>query len=93
MDEREFASYFDAGTSTLELSGCFDHHALPRIEEEVAAAHRRTACFLTVDLTGASRVPAHTVGRLVHLCHSQFPGTFVRIPVSPGFAAPMAAIA
>ena len=83
MDHREFASHFDTWTSTLELSGSFDYHALAHIEAEVARAHRRTACTLTVTVTAAADVRAHTLGRLVHLCHSRFPGTVVRLCTTP----------
>ena len=82
MDQREFASHFDTWTSTLQLSGSFDYHALPHIEAEVARAHRRTACTLTVAVNAAD-VSAHTLGRLVHLCHSRFPGTVVRLCTTP----------
>jgi len=80
MDQREFASHFDARTGTLELSGPFDHTHLLRIHEELDRAFRRTACYLTVDLSRAECVAAHTLGRVVHLCNAHYPGTFVRMP-------------
>lgn len=80
MDEQGFASHYDAGTSTLELSGTIHHEALPRLREEVDRAFRRTACVLTIDLTRVDRVPAHTMGRLVHLCNTSYPGTLLRLP-------------
>jgi ABC-type transporter Mla MlaB component len=81
MEQTTFASHFDARTSTLELSGELDEAAWPRIIEEVDRAFRRTACLLTVDLTHGAQVPAHTLGRLVHLCNRCYPGTVVRTPV------------
>ena len=80
MDEMVFVSHYDAGTSTLELSGSLDQGAWSRIAEEVDRAFRRTACLLTIDLTRADRVPAHTLGLLVHLCNTRYPGTIVRPP-------------
>ena len=73
-----FASHYDAGTSTLELSGTFDSDSWATIPEEVDRAFRRTACRLTIDLTRAAGIPARSLGRLVHLCNCCYPGTIVR---------------
>ncbi|MFC6287361.1 hypothetical protein ACFP3Q_11700 [Nocardioides sp. GCM10027113] len=80
MEHTTFDSHFDARTSTLELTGALDENGWPRIIEEVDRAFRRTACLLTVDLTHADDIQAHTLGRLVHLCNTCYPGTFVRPP-------------
>lgn len=77
--DTSFASYFDRGTSTLELTGIFDRESWSHVHEEIDRAFRRTACQLTIDLTRAAGVPPHTLGRLVHLCNSSYPGTMVRI--------------
>lgn len=77
----DWTVHYDAMTSTLELSGSFDHGALAAIGEKIDRAHRRTACLLTIDLTHTDDVTPHTLGRLVHLCHS-YPGTFVRFAVA-----------
>jgi hypothetical protein len=69
---------YDPWTGTLELAGSFDAAAWARVHEEVDRAFRRTACRLTIDLTRASGVPASSVGSLVHLCNSCYPGTIVR---------------
>ncbi|WP_372727348.1 hypothetical protein [Nocardioides sp.] len=74
----QFASYYDPGTSTLELRGTFDQDAWAHVPEELDRAFRRTACQLTVDLTRADGVPVDQVGRLVHLCSCNYPGTIVR---------------
>ena len=74
-----FASYYDPGTSTLELTGTYDRAAWEHVHEEIDRAFRRAACQLTVDLTRACGVPPHTVGHLVHLCNSCYPGTIVRV--------------
>ncbi len=74
-----FATHYDPGTSTLELTGTFDDKAWARVHEELDRAFRRTACWLTVDLTGTAGVPAHSVGHLVHLCNCCYPGTIVRV--------------
>ena len=71
------ASY-DPVTGTLQLAGSFDAVAWARVGEEVDRAFRRTACLLTVDLTQASGVPVSSVGSLVQLCNSRYPGTIVR---------------
>ena len=76
MDGR-FASYYDPGTSTLALSGTFDHDAWAAVPAALDQAFRRTACRLTVDLRHADGVPADSVGRLVHLCNCAYPGTIV----------------
>lgn len=83
MDQQAFCSYYDPGTSTLELTGSLDRDAWPLVHEEVDRAFRRTACLLTIDLTRAHGIPAHTLGHLIHLCQSRYPGTFVRVP-APG---------
>lgn len=83
MDEKGFASRYDVRTSTLELSGTIHHDALPRIRDEVDRAFRRTACLLTLDLSRVEEVPAHTMGRLVHLCNTNYPGTLLRLPRHP----------
>ena len=83
MENEAFASYYDIGTSTLEMSGMLDQDAWPRIREEVDRAFRRTACFLTIDLTRVERVPAHTLGHLVHMCNTHYPGTIVRVAPRP----------
>jgi hypothetical protein len=77
MDDT-FAAYYDPSTSTLQLSGSFDPEAWASVPAEIDRAFRRTACSLTVDLTRAAGVPAHSVGRLVHLCNCSYPGTMVR---------------
>ncbi|MGZ6269939.1 MAG: hypothetical protein ACXWMU_05160 [Candidatus Limnocylindrales bacterium] len=74
-----FASHYDAGTSTLELTGLFDAEAWARVADDVDRAFRRTACRLTIDLTHAEGVPAHVVGHLVHHCNCRYPGTIVRV--------------
>lgn len=76
--DTSFASYYDAGTSTLELSGTFDQDAWARVHEEIDKAFRRTACQLTIDLTRAAGVPPQSVGHLVRLCNRCYPGTIVR---------------
>jgi len=74
-----FEAHYDAGTSTLELTGTFDREAWATVPQELDRAFRRTACRLTVDLTRAAGVPADSVGRLVHLCNCSYPGTIVRV--------------
>ena len=77
-----FASHYDAGTSTLELSGSIDQSSWATVHELVDRAFRRTACHLTIDLT-RTQLPPHTLGNLVHLCNSCYPGTIVRVPRRP----------
>ncbi|GAB3786490.1 hypothetical protein [Nocardioides ungokensis] len=79
-----FASHYDVGTSTLELTGEFDRDAWSLVHEEVERAFRRTACRLTIDLTRAHGVPAHFVGHLVHLCNCCYPGTIVQVAAQRG---------
>ncbi|MBB6629182.1 hypothetical protein H5V45_17780 [Nocardioides sp. KIGAM211] len=74
-----FATHYDPGTSTLELTGTFDHAAWALVDAEIDRAFRRTACRLTIDLSRATDVPPHAVGRLVHLCNCAYPGTIVRV--------------
>jgi hypothetical protein len=75
--EPSFSAYYDAPTSTLQLSGRFDPIAWSRVSAEVDRAYRRSALRLTVDLTRAEGVPAHAVGELVHVCNCCYPGTLV----------------
>ncbi len=77
-----FVVYYDAETSTLCLSGAFDPEAWARVDAEIDRAFRRTALHLTIDLTRAADVPAHSVGCLVHLCNCRYPGTVVTLPAS-----------
>ena len=95
MRERALEFNYDAGSNTLELYGVVDHGALPRVREALDRAFRSSPCRLTVDLSGADLLPAHTLGRLVHLCNTQYPGTLIRLPArrSTPFAAPVAAMA
>lgn len=79
-----FASHYDEGASTLELTGAFDRDSWSLVHEEVERAFRRTADLLTIDLTGATGVPAHFVGQLVHLCNCCYPGTIVRVAAQRG---------
>ena len=81
--DQAFVAHYDAGTSTLQLSGDLEQDAWPRIHAEIERAFRRTACQLTIDLTRAERLPAHTLGSLVHLCNTCYPGTVVRIAPRP----------
>ena len=74
-----FAAHYDAGTSTLELTGTFDPEAWATVPAEVDRAFRRTACQLTIDLTRAAGIPPNSVGHLVHLCNCHYPGTMVRV--------------
>jgi hypothetical protein len=74
-----FATRYDPGTSTLEMSGAFDQDAWGSVHEEVERAFRRAACGLTIDMTRVTGVPAHFVGHLVHLCNCCYPGTIVRV--------------
>ena len=80
MRERALDFHYDGGSSTLELYGVIDHGALPRIREAIDRAFRASPCRLTVDLGGVDLVPAHTLGRLVHLCNTEYPGTLFRLP-------------
>ncbi|HEU4811586.1 MAG TPA: hypothetical protein VFT00_05570 [Nocardioides sp.] len=78
--DTSFASHYDPGTSTLELIGTFGPDEWTQVVDEIERAFRRTACWLTIDLTRAAGVSAHSVGHLVHLCNSRYPGTIVRVP-------------
>ena len=78
--DTSFASHYDPGTSTLELIGTFGPDEWTQVTDEIERAFRRTACWLTIDLTRAAGVSAHSVGHLVHLCNSRYPGTIVRVP-------------
>lgn len=80
MHDWPLHAQYDPRTSLLELSGCLEDAAWPRIQEEVDRAFRRTACRLTIDLSHAECLPARTLGRLVHLCNCRYPGTIVRFP-------------
>jgi hypothetical protein len=80
MDNETFACHYDAGAATLEMRGTIDQDSWPKVDEAVDRAFRRTACVLTIDLTRVDRVPAHLLGRLVHLCNSRYPGTVLRLP-------------
>jgi hypothetical protein len=77
--EATFSAYYDAATSTLELSGSFEPAAWAALDGEVDRAYRRSALRLTVDLTRAREVPPHAVGELVHLCNCRYPGTLVLV--------------
>jgi hypothetical protein len=77
--EPPFSAYYDATTSTLQLSGPFDRAAWSGVAAEVDRAYRRSALRLTVDLTRAEGVPAHAVGELVHVCNCRYPGTLVLV--------------
>lgn len=74
-----FTAHFDASTCTLELTGSLDRDSWSGVHEAIDRAYRRTACQLTIDATRVSTVPPHTIGRLVHLCHSMYPGTMVQV--------------
>lgn len=91
MRERAFECHYDAGSSTLELYGVVDTGALPRIREAIDRAFRSSPCRLTVDLCGVDGLAATALGRLVHLCNTQYPGTLIRLPRRE--AAPLAATA
>ncbi len=80
MDDKMFVSHFDSGTCTLTLGGFIDRESLPLVLQEVQRAFRRTACRLTIDLSHAQGLPPHIMGVLVHVCNTEFPGTFVRPP-------------
>lgn len=86
MADAGFVAYFDADTSTLELGGTIDPAALPLLQEELDRAFRRTAFVLTLDLTRVEQVPAHALGKLVHLCNTRYPGTLLRGPATPATA-------
>jgi hypothetical protein len=75
-----FFSHYDTETSTLTLSGIIDRGSMPRVLQEVQRAYRRTACRLTIDLSHAQSLPAHLLGVLVHVCNTEFPGSFVQPP-------------
>ena len=77
--EPSLSAYYDATTSTLQLSGRFDRAAWSGVAAEVDRAYRRSALRLTVDLTRAEGVPAHAVGELVHVCNCCYPGTLVLV--------------
>ena len=83
MGARHFTAHFDPGTGTLALRGALEAAHWPEIRDEVDRAFRRTAVKLIIDLGPADRVPSATVGRLVHLCNTRYPGTFVRMPTRP----------
>ena len=83
MGAGQFTAHFDPGTSTLALRGALEPAHWAAIHDEVDRAFRRTAVQLVIDLTRADRVPTATVGRLVHLCNTRYPGTFVRMPARP----------
>lgn len=95
MAERSFDAHYDAGSSTLELFGVIDHGTLPLVREAVDRAFRATPCRLTVDLSGVDSMPAHILGRLVHVCNTLYPGTLLRLPPrrSAPSTLPMAATA
>ncbi len=78
-----FSAHFDPGTGTLALHGALEAAHWPDIRDEVDRAFRRTAVNLIIDLGRADRVSSATVGRLVHLCNTRYPGTFVRMPAGP----------
>lgn len=80
MAERALDFQYDSRSSTLEVYGVVDHATWPRVREAVDQAFRSSPCRLTVDLTGVDRLPAHLLGRLVHLCNTQYPGTLIRLP-------------
>ena len=75
-----YFSQFDAETSTLTLSGIIDKGSMPLVLQDIQRAYRHTACRLTVDFRHAQSLPAHLLGVLVHVCTTEFPGSFVRPP-------------
>lgn len=83
MAARHFSAHFDPGTGTLALHGALEAAHWPDLRDEVDRAFRRTAVQLIIDLSRAERVSSATVGRLVHLCNTRYPGTFVRMPARP----------
>ncbi|MGH3361038.1 MAG: hypothetical protein ACRDOM_01140 [Nocardioides sp.] len=83
MAGRHFTAQFDPGTGTLALLGALEPAHWLVIRDEVDRAFRRTAVKLVIDLSRADRVPSATLGRLVHLCNTRYPGTFVRMPARP----------
>lgn len=95
MAERAFDAQYDAGSSTLELFGVIDHGTLPLVREAVDRAFRATPCRLTIDLSGVDSLPAHMLGRLVHVCNTLYPGTLLRLPArrNPATAAPLRGMA
>ena len=91
MRERAFDCHYDPSSSTLELYGVIDAGALPQVREAVDRAFRASPCRLTLDLCGVDALPAPALGRLVHLCNTQYPGTLIRLPRRE--VAPLAATA
>jgi hypothetical protein len=75
-----FFSQFDAETCTLTLSGIIDKGSMPLVLQAIQRAYRHTACRLTIDFSHAQSLPAHLLGVLVHVCNTEFPGSFVRPP-------------
>lgn len=95
MSERALEFYFETSSSTLELYGPLEAEALPRLLEAVDRSFRSSPCRLTVDLSGVDDLPAHTLGRLVHVCNTCYPGTLIRLPQrrpAPRAAAPEMAV-
>ena len=80
MDDKSFVFHFDPGTCTLTFNGVIDRGSMPEVLQEIQRAYRRTACRLTLDLSHAQGLPPHLMGVLVHICNTEFPGTFVRPP-------------
>lgn len=80
MDDKMLVFHFDSGTCTLTLNGVIDRGSMPEVLQEIQRAYRRTACRLTLDLSQAQGLPPHLMGVLVHICNTEFPGTFVRPP-------------
>ena len=80
MDDTMFVFHFDPNTCTLTFSGIVDKASMPEVLQEIQRAYRRTACRLTLDLSHAQGLPPHLIGVLVHVCNTEFPGTFVRPP-------------
>ena len=75
-----YISQYDAETSTLTFSGIIDKGSMPLVLQDIQRAHRLTACRLTIDFAQAQSLPAHLLGVLVHVCNTEFPGSFVRPP-------------
>lgn len=83
----DFSAEFEPGSGRLALSGALAPDDWTAVLELVDRAFRRTPCSLVVDLSRLDSVPSETLGLLVHVCNTCYPGTVIRLPQRDGAGA------